>query len=210
MSCVSKTFTAFLNNRISNFCEHNEILADEQNGFRKAQSCTDHIFNLTSIIRNRLNNKQSTFCTFIDLKKAFDWVDRALLMYRFIKYKIDGKVYNAIKSLYSNTWSCIRLKNMYTDFFKVKSGVRQGDSLSPTLFSLYINDLVNEIKKLNIGIKLKDEILSILLYADDMVLMADNEKDLQSLLDCVAGWCSKWKLSENIDKTKVVNFRPKR
>ena len=84
------------------------------------------------------------------------------------------------------------------------------ETLSTTLFSLYINDLVSEIKNLNIEIKLKDEILSILLYAYDMVLMADNDQDLQSLLDCVGGWCTKWKLSMNIDKTKVVHFRPKR
>ena len=56
----------------------------------------------------------------------------------------------------------------------------------------------------------KGLVLNILLYADDMVLIADNEKDLQTLLDILHQWCHKWRLSVNIDKTQVVHFRPSR
>ena len=54
LSCVSKTYTSFLNNRLIKHCEENDIIADEQNGFRKGRSCSDHIFSLASIIKNRL------------------------------------------------------------------------------------------------------------------------------------------------------------
>ena len=210
LSNVSKTYTSILNNRINNYCENHNLIADEQNGFRKNRSCTDHIFSLNTIIRNRLNNNLPTFCAFIDFEKAFDWVNRDLILFRLQQYKINGKVYKAINSLYSKTWSCIRLNSTYSDYFNTKSGVRQGDNLSPTLFNIFLNDLIKEVKKLEIGININDLTVSILLYADDIALITANENDLQSLITCVSNWCKKWKLKVNIGKTKIVHFRPKK
>ena len=211
LSCVSKLYSAFLNKRIVEYCNILELFPDEQNGFRKDRNCEDHIFTFTSLIQNRLVNKTDTFAAFIDLEKAFDCVDRELLLYRLLLYNIDGKIYRAVKNLYSNTTSCIRLNNLYTPFFEIDSGVRQGDTLSPTLFSLYLNDLVKEINNLNLGIKVDNNtMVSILLFADDMVLMANNECDLQNMLDCLQNWCLKWRLRVNLDKTKVIHFRNNR
>ena len=89
----SQSVTAvFLNNRIQSFLEENSIIVDEQNGFRKDRSCLDHIFTLNSLIQNR----QSTFATFVDFRKAFDCVDRNLLQYKLQLNGIDGPMYNAI------------------------------------------------------------------------------------------------------------------
>ena len=76
--------------------------------------------------------------------------------------------------MHTNTTSCLKLNNIFTDWFDVTSGVRQGDNLSPTLFGLFINDLANYIKQLNKGINVWGENISILLFADDMVLIAKN------------------------------------
>ena len=67
----------------------------------------------------------------------FDWVDRELLLYTLINYNIDGKVYSAIKAMYTKTMSCIKINNFLTKWFEVNNGVRQGDTLSPTLCNLY-------------------------------------------------------------------------
>ena len=210
LSCVAKTYTALLNERIVYFCEANSILAEEQNGFRRGRSCSDHLFSLTSIIRNRLSNKLSTFCAFIDMEKAFDVVDRNLLLYRLLLYGMGGKVYNSIKNLYSDTYSCIKLNSNFSNWFVTESGVRQGDSLSPTLFALYINSLAEEIKSLNNGVILNGKNVSILLYADDIVLMSDCEESLQTMLDCMFEWCHKWRLKLNVMKSNVMHFRGKR
>ena len=174
-------------------------------------SCEDHIYSLTSIRQTSMNDKESVFAAFIDLEKAFDWVDRDLLMYRLLQYNIDGRMYHAIRSLYRRTESCVRLNNsLLSEWFLVENGVRQGDSLSPTLFSLYINELAKSINNLNLGIKVGNSKVSILLYADDMVLIAKSEKDLQKMLDCMNLWCKQWRLKINTSKSNIVHFRPKR
>ena len=103
LSNISNIYSGLLNNRIATYCEFLDIFVDEQNGFRKNRSCEDHLFSLTSIIRNQINNRKPVYAAFIDLEKAFDWVDRNLLLYRLLQYNIDGKMYNAVKSLYSRT-----------------------------------------------------------------------------------------------------------
>ena len=76
ISCTAKFFTGILNNRISKFLDDNRSIVEEQNGFRKKRSCTDHIYVLESIIKTRQERKQDTFVTFIDFSKAFDRVNR--------------------------------------------------------------------------------------------------------------------------------------
>ena len=211
ISCISKAYSSLLNDRIVKFCEKREIFPDEQNGFRSKRSCEDHIFSLSTLIKNRINQKKSTFCAFVDFEKAFDWVNRNLLLYRLLDNNIVGKMYFAVESILSNTMSCINLdSNVQTNWFDNVCGVKQGDSLSPTLFSMYINDLVKTLKQKGPLINVDGLLLNILLYADDMVLVADSEKDLQLLLDILHEWCAKWRLSLNKDKTEVVHFRPSR
>ena len=163
----------------------------------------DHIFTLNSLIQNR----QSTFATFVDFRKAFDCVDRNLLQYKLQLNGIDGPMYNAIASLYSNTESCVSLNGFQTEWFNCTNVVRQGDNLSPTLFSIFINDLANEIKEANRGIPVKDDNICLLLYADDIVLLEENENDIQHVLDILWKWCEKWRINVNISKSNVMHFR---
>ena len=90
----------------------------------------------------------------------------------------------------------------------MSQGVKQGCKLSPTLFSLYINDLANEIKQMNLGVDIDELQLSILPYADDVALIAPDADSLQLMLDKLNEWCCKWRLTVNNDKTKIVHFRP--
>ena len=210
LSTVSKLYTSLLNKRILDYEELSGNLADEQNGFRPNRNCCDHIFSLTSIIRNRKNAGLSTFCCFVDYQKAFDFIDRDLLLYKLQLYQINGKIYNAISGLYTNTSACVLLNQFVTPWFDTTSGVRQGDSLSPTLFALYINDLVDEINSLDKGISIDSRKISLLLYADDLVVLTSCEEDLNIMLNTINNWCKKWRVLVNREKSKVVHFRPKR
>ena len=104
---------------------------------------------------------------------------------------------------------CVQLNELYTDWFPTKNGVRQGDSLSPTLFNIFLNDLATDLKSKNCGIDINGYNLSILLYADDIVLLSENEDDLQKMLDALTEWCSKWQMVINDTKSQIVHFRKK-
>ena len=130
--------------------------------------------------------------------RSFDSVERNRLLYKLAKIGVNGKMYNAISSLYSNPRSRVILNDYKTDYFDCPIGVKQGDNLSPTLFAIFINDLASEIKESNIGIDMNvdggpqiDYVLSILLYADDIVCLAETENDLHSLLFIIENW---WRL----------------
>ena len=209
ISCIAKMYTGVINNRLVSYLDDMNILEEEQYGFRKGKSCEDQVYNLTSIIKNRLLNGKTTFAAFIDMAKAFDNVNRNLLLHKLLNHNIDGKLYFAIKALYSNTENCIRLNNLYTDWFSCNLGVRQGDTMSPTLFNIYINDLTTELKSHKYGVKVGDKHICILLYADDIVMVSETEQNLQSMLNIVSKWCQKWRLSVNDTKSEIVHFRNK-
>ena len=209
LSTISKCYTSLLNFRLQNYLEDESMLVDEQNGFRKGRSCQDHIFTLSSMVRNRNRINLSTYAAFIDFKKAFDYVNRDLLMYKLLKCNVDGHMYQAIKALYQNTTACMQINEHFTSWFPTSCGVRQGDNLSPTLFNLFLNDLALELKSMNCGLKFNGEDLCILLYADDIILLSDSEEHLQLLLNHVDNWCKKWQLVINSDKSKMMHFRKK-
>ncbi len=143
------------------------------------------------------------------MQNAFDKVNRDLLMLRLLHYNIDGDICTcrSVQSLYRYTDTCVRVNEMYTDFFNVETGVRQGDNLSPTLFGLFVNDLAIEIKSLGCGIKFGHDQVSLLLYADDIVFLADSECNLEKMFDQMRNWCSRWRLkvqSYSLQKKREV------
>ena len=82
--------------------------------------------------------------------------------------------------------------------------------LSPTLLAIFINDLAEEIKLSGTGLELDENtFVNVLLYADDIVLLAKNEHDLQFLLLLVENWCIKWRLEVNLTKTNILHIRGK-
>lgn len=131
------------------------------------------------------------------------------MLFKLLSSGISGKFYNAIKALYRDPIACVQVNNLRMDWFPTPSGVKQGDLLSPSLFALYINELAQEIKQVNLGVPIEDMNLSILLYADDIILIAENEVNLQNMLNIMNSWCSKWRLAINSEKTQIVHFRKK-
>ena len=203
-----KLYSSLLNNRLSVWSENNDKIVDEQNGFRKKRRTIDQLSSLTNIIDTRKKLKLSTFCAFIDFKKAYDYINRDKLWERLQHIGISIKTLIAVKSLYTSVSCCVRVNNFHTNWFQVNSGLRQGCSLSPLLFNLFINDLALRIKSLGRGICIDDENISILMYADDIVLIAKNEENLQHMLNELHNWCSVNSMTINCTKSNIVHFRP--
>lgn len=217
LSCLGKIFTSVLNSRLNKFIEENSILNENQAGFRSGYSTNDHIFSLYALFELLTMKKKKLHCAFIDFEKAFDFVHRNSLFFKLFVNSIGGKFLRIIQNMYNEIKSCIRYNNESTEFFKCEIGVRQGENLSPILFSLYLNDLQSYLEEQNmVGLEsisndVENELMVyikilLFLYADDTILLSESSKDLQNMLDNFAEYCEHWKLKINTDKTKILIF----
>ncbi|KAL5006947.1 hypothetical protein ScPMuIL_015753 [Solemya velum] len=204
---IYKLYCRILNNRLTFWCDNNDILNDSQNGFRHGRSTIEHLHSLTTIIETRKLQQKSTYCAFVDFKKAYDRIDRNLLWEKLQFYGLDGNFLSALKVIYSNTRCCVRVNGICTESFDVTCGLKQGCLLSPLLFNLFINDLAVFFNGTGKCIDINGERFAILLYADDVVLLAKTPEDLNELLDSLSGWCNRNCLFVNPSKSKVVHFR---
>ena len=147
----------------------------------------------------------------MDYKKAFDLVWREALWYKMSKNGITGKVLDVIKSMYANIKSCVSLGGEQSDYFISLKGVRQGENLSPLLFSLFVNDLEESlVDKGGSFLNSDDEELNaalrilVLMYADDTVIFANGSTELEQAIDSLQTYCEEWKLQVNCSKTKIM------
>ncbi len=189
------------------WAEDTDVISDAQNGFRTKRSTIDHIQTMTSIIDTRKGKKKSTFVAFIDLRKAYDSINRNKLWEKLAEVGVNDRMFQAVKSLYSDVKCCVRINGLYSEWFNVSRGLKQSCLLSPILFNIYINDLLTTLNNFNIGIQIDDDLIAALAYADDLAIMAETERDLNLLLDVLNLWCQRNELSINMDKSKVVHFR---
>ena len=105
---------------------------------------------------------------------------------------------------------CLKCNSQTLDsvFFCPQAGVLQGESLSPILFSLFLNDVNQYLQDdPNIGISIYQFYLALLLFADDMVLFSDSRSGLQAGLDKLHEYCINWGLTVNVEKTKCLVFK---
>ena len=202
-----KVYCTILNERLISWNEQHNIIVDEQNGFRKKRSTLDHLTTLTSIIETRKKARKSTYCAFIDFQKAFDTVNRDILWQKLQNVGIKDKLFASIRALYDKVMCTVRINGFSTDWFEVKCGLKQGCPLSPVLFSFFINDLALKMKGTDVGVVCGEEKVNILLFADDIVLLAENPNDLQVLLNILSTWCKLNGMVINGTKSNIVHFR---
>ncbi|MCU7801369.1 MAG: reverse transcriptase family protein, partial [gamma proteobacterium symbiont of Lucinoma myriamae] len=207
ISCLGKLFNKILNTRLQTFCENNNLLSSLQIGFRPHSRTSDHIFALKSLIDIQKSKNQKLFTACIDLKKAFDSVWHAGLFTKLLRTGIGSKMYWIIKSMYTDAHSRIKFNGGLTDPFKTTCGVKQGDVLSPLLFNLYINDIVNHMSGPSCDpVHINNTPIPILMYADDIILVSQSAHGLQNSLNKLEEYCYQWRLTVNENKSNVVVF----
>ena len=153
------------------------------------------------------------YACFIDFKQAFDSVSREQLWHRLLEIGLcQGPFLDAIKSLYSSTEFSVKIGQSHSrDTYSTTRGVKQGCPLSPLLFGLIMDKLFQRIQQdcPDVGIPLLDNLRSIvshIMYADDVVLFARTEHDLQRLVDALQVFCAEVELKVNKSKSVVMVF----
>ena len=184
------------------------ILRKEQAGFRPEIGCLDHIFTLRNIIEQSIERNTKVHINFIDLEKTFDSIHRDTLWRILLAYGCPEKIINIIKCFY-NIFSCsIIHKKKLTDWFSVRSWVRQGCVLSPMLFLVAIDWIMRKtIGKKRRGIRwtltsLRED----LDFADDVALVSSTRDQLQRKTSDLALATNPLGLNISRKKTKTMQL----
>ena len=212
LNVLSKVFSSILTKRLQIWVEENDKLCKEQAGFRKEHSTVDHIFTLHCMITKSVygRGRGKLYVAFIDYSKAFDSILRPCLWDIMAKTGISTKFINMVKSMYESVKACVRWDGYTSEFFNCPIGTKQGAKESPILFSLYMNSVIDFIRRYGKhGVQLQrgsDDVF-LLAYADDVALVSTTPVGLQTQITNLELASKRVGLKVNKAKTKVMVFR---
>jgi len=191
----------WLNIKINEVYQH----VPKQFGFRRGYSCQHAIVTLLETIKSGKRKRKRVYVCLIDASKAFDKINRYKLwkiMLGFCK----PAILRFLISYYAQSYGIISIKNTLTSKFKTTLGVKQGGCLSPLLFAIYIADVVDKINELNIGVRVGGQLVNILLYADDIVLICDSRRGMDDMLKTITDYGKEKEIKFNGSKTNLLVF----
>ena len=211
-STASKLYQIIILQRMQTGLE--ELLRENQCGFRRNRSCIDQIYSLKRIIDNCIDYNIPLYLNFVDFKAAFDSINRDYIWKCLRQYGLPSKYVRIIQAFFTNTASAVRVDGDLTEWFDVKSGTGQGDIHGPPIFNVCLNlaaSLTEANKNISKGLILQhpesNQLAKTILdtdYADDMAVL-DNLKDgLQESSDLLSKHAGSAGLHINTDKTKSM------
>ena len=154
------------------------------------------------------------YSCFLDLKKAFDMIKLSLLFIK-LEDKMSPILLRFIIFTYTNQSCCVRWNGCESDPFTTRNGVRQGASISPLLFALYIDDLFRRLEKSGLGCYINEQFMGAYGYADDIVIISPNKSGLQKMINICDDFCTEHGIKISCDenpkksKTKTMVFNSK-
>ena len=177
-----------------------------QFGFKSGSSTIHAVHLLKETVNYYCEHGSNVFCSFLDASKAFDRVVHSGLFLKMLNQNVPLIFLDLIMYWYSNLFCRVRWEDQYSDWFFIMAGVRQGGILSPDFYSLYVDDLIPILSKLNVGCHIKNQFVSAIFYADDMALLSPSLRGLQKLLDACQEFCNDWDICLNPKKSKNLYF----
>lgn len=207
---VSKLFESILNRRIYNYAERHGLLSETQGGFRSEYSSIDQAWILHEILTSRLEApiKKTTCMAFLDVRKAYDTVWKDGLFVQMHRSGIRGKIWRMIQAMLANVKRKVIVGDDISEEFDIQLGLPQGSVLSPLLYDIFIDGLLKAIRNSGLGVVVSGVYgrVGALAYADDIVLLAENESDMQKLLDIVTEFARKWRFEFKHSKCGAVVY----
>lgn len=206
MSTAYKIYASLLNERLK--AETEKKLGEGQFGFREGRGTMDAVYILNYIANRELGKRKGKlFACFIDLKAAFDWVDREELMRMMREMGVRENLRRRIGEIYERTGNVIRAEGGESEEFWTTRGVRQGCPLSPSLFNILLSDLEEYLRRVaEGGVVVGREKLWSLSYADDIVLLAVSKEGMKDMIKRMKKYLGKKGLTLSAEKTKMLVF----
>lgn len=208
-TALSKLYSTVMLMRADAWAEREGKRARGQAGFRYDRGTSDNVFIVQHVLELAKSRRKTTYAAFIDFRKAYDSINRDLLWKALASMGVHGEFLHSLQQMYSNVGMRVRVDGQLGKLFKADVGVKQGDPLSPLLFGLFIDRfekfLADRCPHAGVG-KLGEAMLQCLLYADDLVLLAESASQLQEMLDCLHEFADANHMSVNTSKSKVVIF----
>jgi len=180
-----------------------KVTGEYQNGFRDGRSVIDSMFALKIINKKLWEYNQRVQYLLIDFQKAYDSLHRDTLWECMKEFKIPTKSINMCKTCVQKT-RLVRIEGTLSSFFENKTGLKQGEPLSPVLFNLALQKVIQSIKMVPSGINIGKEQLNVSAYADDIALIWKNEIEIRKRFVEMENIARKFRLQINQEKTKYV------
>ena len=199
---LSGLYSRVLNERLVQVVEIHNLLGEVQQGFRRGRMGADNAFILDSIIWKAKSRRRKVFMAFFDIQKAYDTVDRNVLWRKMSRMGFGGQFLDTLKSIYSGDTVQTEMNGLKTRPVFLRRGLRQGCSLSPMLFNLYVADLGNALDTSEEGFQVGGVCVSALFFADDLVVFARSREGLLRLMTMVKQHADWLKMVLNTDKDK--------
>ncbi|CAG9131832.1 unnamed protein product [Plutella xylostella] len=203
LSHVYKLFSRVITNRLEQRLD--DFQPPEQAGFRKGYSTIDHIHTLRQVIQKTEEYNLPLCLAFVDYEKAFDSIELWAMLQSLQRCHIDYRYIEVLRCMYNAATMSVRLHEHSTKPIQLQRGVRQGDVISPKLFTCALEDVFKLVEWKRLGINVNGEYISHLRFADDIVIMAETLEELGEMLTDLNDASKQVGLKMNMDKTKVMS-----
>ena len=214
ITCLStsyKILTSVLSERLYKHLDENKIFPIEQKGCKRGSyGCKDQLLINKMILENCKRRAKNLSCAWIDYKKAFDSVPHSWILKSLEMCKVSPVLINflegSMKKWATNLFLSHEGGSVTCENLKIKSGIFQGDSLSPLLFCIALFPLSIELNSSSYGYEINNRKISHLFYMDDLKLFGRNDSELEGLLKIVKGFSDDIGMEFGISKCAKVSF----
>ena len=190
---------------------YDEFLLTNSNqfGFKKRHGCSHAIYTLRCVVDYYVSAGSTVNLCALDLTKAFDKMNHHGLFIKLMDRCIPAQLLLLLENWFKSAVTCVKWGTAFSEFFPLSCGVRQGGVLSPYLFSVYIDGVVDRVRECRVGCFVKSHCVSVLLYADDILLLAPSVTALQQLVLACEGELQWLDMSINVKKSACMRIGPR-
>ena len=210
-----KLWTSMLTEVLSKYAETYDILSNSQEGFRQHRNTIRQIQNVQNILSDARLTNQNLFLLYIDFSSAFNTIDHDKLLQTMYDLGFPEDAIYVIQDLYNNATTKAKLAIGTTESIQINRGTIQGDTLSPLLFTIFLEPLLRWLQVGGRGYRYgslqgspehKDLTTSNAAYADDLLMMTNSHLDLRTQAEKVEAFCAWSSLELNLGKCGITGI----